>query len=87
MMTGANGVNGGSQGILMKLSAVGDSLWTKNFGEMQDDGWFWDISLCADGGYIMCGETYCCNFTPGVGNTSSLWLVRTDSLGLLTGLN
>ncbi|MBK9423789.1 MAG: hypothetical protein IPN54_06635 [Bacteroidetes bacterium] len=53
MMTGANGVNGGSQGILMKLSAVGDSLWTKNFGEMQDDGWFWDISLCADGD-ILC---------------------------------
>ena len=36
----------------------------------------------------MCGETYCCNFTVGVGNTSSLWLVRVDSLGLLAvGLN
>ncbi|MDQ3050129.1 MAG: T9SS type A sorting domain-containing protein, partial [Bacteroidota bacterium] len=47
----------------------------------------WDIAPCNDGGYIMCGETYCCNFTPGVGNTSSMWLVRTDSLGLLTGFN
>ncbi|MBK8416504.1 MAG: hypothetical protein IPL22_19540 [Bacteroidetes bacterium] len=54
MMTGANGVNGGSQGILMKLSAVGDSLWTKKFlVRLQDDGWF-RIYHYAPMGDILC---------------------------------
>ncbi len=87
IMAGANGVGSGSQGILMKMDANGDSLWSRYFGTLMDYGWFWDIAPCSDGGYVMCGETYCCNFTPGVGNTSSMWLVRTDSLGLLTGFN
>ncbi len=87
IMAGANGVGSGSQGILMKMDANGDSLWSRYFGTLLDYGWFWDIAPCSDGGYVMCGETYCCNFTPGVGNTSSMWLVRTDSLGLLTGFN
>ncbi len=91
MMAGGNGavdVGGLAQGILMKLNANGDSLWARLFGNLTDYGWFWDIAQCDDGGFVMCGETYCCNFTPGVGNTSSLWLVRTDSLGLLVvGLN
>ena len=90
MMAGANGVpnqTGLTQGILMKLDANGDSLWSRLFQLPSQHGWFYDVSLCNDGGYVMCGETYCCNFTPGVGNTSSMWLVRTDSLGLLTGFN
>ena len=91
VMAGGNGAvdtGGLAQGILMKLNANGDSLWSRLFGVMQDYAWFWDIAQCSDGGIVMCGETYCCNFTPGVGNTSGLWLVRTDSLGLLAvGLN
>ncbi len=90
MMSGQFGVpnqGGMAQGIVMKLDANGDSLWSRLFGTVSDYGNLWDIAACNDGGYIMCGETYCCNFTPGVGNTSSLWLVRTDSLGLLTGFN
>ncbi len=90
LMCGGNGfVAGGglAQGILLKLDANGDSLWARFYGNPTDYGFFWDIEPCNDGGYIMCGETYCCNFTPGVGNTSSLWLVKTDSLGLLvTGI-
>lgn len=87
IMAGANGIGGTSQGILMKLDANGDSLWSRFYGSLSDYGWFWDIAPCNDGGYVMSGETYCCNFTPGVGNTSSMWLVRTDSLGLFTGFN
>ncbi|MEI2757825.1 MAG: T9SS type A sorting domain-containing protein [Bacteroidia bacterium] len=90
LMCGGNGlVTGGGlmQGILLKLDANGDSVWARFYGNPSDYAAFWDIEPCADGGYIMCGETYCCNFTPGVGNTSSLWLVKTDSLGLLvTGI-
>ena len=90
VMSGQLGVpnqSGLAQGILMKLDANGDSLWSRLFGTVSDFGYLFDIAPCNDGGYVMCGETYCCNFTPGVGNTSSMWLVRTDSLGLLTGFH
>jgi len=76
-----------AQGVVMKLDSNGDSLWSRLYGTLTDFGKLWDIAPCGEGGYVMCGETYCCNFTPGVGNTSSMWLVRTDSLGLLTGFN
>lgn len=90
IMAGQFGVpNQGSlaQGVIMKLDVNGDSLWSRMYGTLTDFGKLWDIASCSDGGFVMCGETYCCNFTPGVGNTSSMWLVRTDSLGLLTGFN
>lgn len=40
----------------------------------------------SDGGFILTGETYCCNFTPNIGWTSSVWLFKTDSLGLFTSV-
>ncbi len=76
------------RGLLLKSDVNGDSVWSREFFVNGSYEMFWDIDTTSDGGYVMTGETYCCNFTPGQGYTSSLWLVKTDSLGLLiTGIN
>jgi len=43
-----------------------------------------DANFSSDGGFLLTGQTSCCNFTPNLGWTSSLWLLKTDSLGLIT---
>ena len=75
-------------GFIMKLDVNGDSLWYRTFGTLDYD-WLLSGQQTVDGGYILSGETYCCNFSPGIGWTSSTWLVKTDSLGFLipTGIN
>lgn len=76
-----------TKGFMAKVSATGDSLWSREFDQGLSST-FWDVQQCSDGGFIMSGETYCCNTTSGLGYTSSLWIVKTDSLGLLiTGID
>ena len=81
----------GRQAFLMLCDSNGDSLWTRKFsgapgtspGSVPD---CWDGTYTSDGGYILTGTTYCCNFTPQLGWTSSLWVLKTDSLGLITSV-
>ena len=76
------------RGLILKMDANGDSLWSREFYTPGSIEIFWDVDTTSDGGFILCGETYCCNFNPGFGYTSSLWLVKTDSLGFITtGIN
>ena len=65
--------------FIHRLDENGDSLWYREFNSpMYDD--FWDIKTTTDGGYIMCGQTGDCANNGG----TCFWLVKTDSLGLLT---
>lgn len=59
---------------LLKVDTLGDTIWTKCYGDsLQDEGW--DVKQTADGGYIITGYTF--------NNTTftDLWLLKTDSLG------
>ena len=82
----------GPQAHLIVCNSNGDTLWTRKFsGEPGTSPApspnCYDGTFTTDGGFILTGETYCCNFTPNVGWTSSLWVLKTDSLGLITSVN
>ena len=79
----------GPQAQLIVCNSSGDTLWTRKFsGEPGTSPGpileCYDGTFTSDGGIILTGETYCCNFTANVGWTSSLWVWKIDSLGLLT---
>ncbi len=81
----------GKQAYLMLCDANGDSLWTRKIsGEPGTSPASmpicYDGTFTSDGGYILTGQTFCCNFTPNFGWTSSLWILKTDSLGLITSV-
>lgn len=82
----------GPQGLLILCNSNGDTLWTRKFSGEPGIS-FAPIPRCydgiftSDGGFILSGETACCNFTPNLGWTSSLWVVKTDSLGLITSVS
>jgi len=80
---------GNPQGFLMKVDEQGDSLWCRFFGTPLYYTSFWDVTQTSDGGFLMTGQNYCCNFIPQLGGFgASLWLVKTDSLGFITtGIN
>ncbi len=65
---------------IIKVDENGDSLWLRQYDLAIFDE-FRDVKATSDGGYVMCGQNACCN--PG---GTSLWIVKTDSLGLLTGI-
>jgi hypothetical protein len=62
---------------MLKVDSLGDTLWTREYGGI--DG---DVGRCIqqtpDSGYIVVGETW--SFGGGM---SDIYLLRTDSLGLL----
>ncbi len=62
-------------GWLLKFDALGDTTWTKMFGDNEHDI-FRSVQQTKDGGYIICGEREISTFSGFVG-----WLVKTDSLG------
>jgi hypothetical protein len=63
--------------IMIKLDANGDTMWVRAHGSPQSLESNQSIEQLNDGGYIFCGTTN--NNIPV--NHSSLYLVRTDSLG------
>ena len=59
---------------LIKTDSLGDTLWTRLFGDFSRDQGY-SVQQTSDGGYILSGRTY----SFGVGG--DLYLVKTDSLG------
>ncbi len=66
---------GGYDAYLIKTDNLGDTLWTKTFGTIGNEGFYY-IQQTNDLGYIATG------YTNSIGNTDVL-LVKTDSLGNL----
>ena len=60
---------------LVRTDGSGDTLWTRTFGGVKDDGGY-SVQQTADGGFIVAGR----NNSLGPGWTA-LYLVRTDSSG------
>jgi len=72
-------------GMLYKLDNAGSLVWKRTFTYNNDlkDVRIEAITKCSDKGFLCAGETWCCNFVPNWGWVASLYLYKTDSLGLL----
>jgi hypothetical protein len=68
--------NGETEAWLAKMGSNGSLQWYITYGGSQNDA-FYSVVQSNDGGYTMSGDTN----SFGSGNKSSLWLVKTDSLG------
>ena len=65
----------GGQVYLIKINALGDTLWTRTYGGANDD-YGWSVQQTTDGGYIMAGATN------SFGNGSyDVYLIKTDANG------
>ncbi|MEZ4887500.1 MAG: T9SS type A sorting domain-containing protein [Chitinophagales bacterium] len=63
-------------GTLMKLTAEGDSLWTKIYHNNSSNHYLWDFEVTEDNGFVMCG------WSKGVeSGTQDGWVLKLDSLG------
>ncbi|HKR03144.1 MAG TPA: T9SS type A sorting domain-containing protein [Bacteroidia bacterium] len=60
---------------LIKTNSNGDTLWTRTYGDSQDD-YGWSAQQTSDGGYVITG--YSRSFGTG---DNHIYLVKTDSLG------
>ncbi len=73
---GINDKEGGVSDVgLFKVNALGDTLWSRNFGGKGDD-WGDCVQQTCDGGYIVSGST--ASFGAG---GYDFWLIKTDSSG------
>jgi hypothetical protein len=81
-------------GYMILLDTASNMMWQRNY--VYDTGTIDSVRLkgfysgqpTPDGGFIAAGENYCCNFSvPWNSYSSSFWVVKTDSLGLITGMN
>ena len=70
--------SGARDGMLVKLNASGEEIWSRPIGGKEDDV-FYDIQKAADGGYILAGETHSAEGTSP--DQSDFWLVKTDAEG------
>jgi hypothetical protein len=69
-----NSFGNGDQLYLIKTNSLGDTLWTKVYGDTSGEGGY-SVQQTVDGGYIVTG------FTASFGNGLQVYLVKTDSLG------
>jgi hypothetical protein len=61
--------------FLMKTNNVGDTVWSKNYNPPMSITWSSSVKPTNDGGFAFCGSI-------GIaGDTSSIYLVKTDSSG------
>ncbi|KQC13334.1 MAG: hypothetical protein APR63_00780, partial [Desulfuromonas sp. SDB] len=68
--------NGNQYAYLIKTDSTGDSMWTRIYGGIKDDGANW-VELTADGGFIICGWT-----KSFAAYYSAIYVIKTDSLGV-----
>lgn len=63
---------------LIKTDSLGDTLWTKTFGNPKENGAYY-VQQSSDGGFILCGYTFPKRsfWEPD----SDFWIIKTDSLG------
>ncbi len=66
---------GGYDAFLIKTNSIGDTLWTKTYGGINDDE-AKSVELTTDGGYIITGYTN----SFGAGD-NDVYLIKTDSIG------
>ncbi len=78
---------GNEQGLLLRATSEGDSLWMRNYSyydEVIDScrGRFWDVLATQDGGFIMSGFAngpFGGPYPPGY--SQDAWVVKVDSMG------
>ncbi|MBS1570031.1 MAG: hypothetical protein JST45_11415 [Bacteroidetes bacterium] len=78
---------GQQQGLLLRSTSTGDSLWMRNYAFHdsvidQGSGRFWDVLPTADGGCIAVGAAYQpfnAPYPPGY--SQDAWVVKVDSMG------
>jgi len=73
----SNTMNSSWDAYLVRLNASGDTVWTKNYGNVGYDE-FESIKPTADGGFIMAGQT------DNVDIIGDVYLVKTDANGVVT---
>lgn len=66
---------GGFDAYLIRIDSIGDTLWTKTYGTVDNEEG-WSVDLTSDGGFVIAGWTTHVN-PPGY----NVYLVRTDSVG------
>jgi hypothetical protein len=78
IIAGATSSFGAGSGdvYLIRVDSLGDTLWTKTFGDTDLEIGY-SVKQVADGGFIIAGETY--SFGAGANDA---YLIRTDSSGL-----
>ncbi len=64
------------RGMIMKLTAEGDSIWGKIYGSTISPYYLWDIKPTNDGGFISCGMGRLSEWDSQDG-----WILKVDSLG------
>ncbi len=93
---GVSEESGYMQGVLLRTTADGDSLWMRKYWYQdslysQGTGQFYDVLPTPDGGFIATGPTYRYqpvqpNFPPGY--SQDAWVVKVDSMGcIIPGCN
>jgi hypothetical protein len=69
-------VAGGFDFYVIRINSIGDTLWTRTFGGINNDI-CWSIDTTEDGGFVLAGEK---NAFP---LSSDVWVIKTDSMGLI----
>jgi hypothetical protein len=69
-----NSFGNGYQVYLIKTNALGDTLWTKTYGGVNDDHGS-SVQQTSDGGYIVAGKS------GSFGNGWQVYLIKTNALG------
>ncbi|NOY58561.1 MAG: T9SS type A sorting domain-containing protein [Calditrichaeota bacterium] len=69
-----------SDGYIIKIDDAGNEIWSKTYGDYNDDG-FSAVREVGDGGYIISGST------SSYGNSSEVFLLKINKWGGFTSVN
>lgn len=79
IITGSTGVaaaNGISDAFLWRTDSLGNTIWYKTYGALEDNEGGYSVQEVSSGGYIIAGYS-----ADTASNTSDVLVIRTDSLG------